>query len=154
MIPQHNFIAVPFSPVIASANANVSNTGNNNRNNLRLSVDTSQQYAFCSCHTFDVSRAVLSCRTCRCQPTPQVVDAQVRRNKSAVDERDHANDQYKVVLAKLEEARAIISQREATISQREATIQVGIAERDNALWTRRARARPSKGGQQRPRPRH
>jgi hypothetical protein len=134
MVPQHTSIVVfyitPFSPVIASVDANMSNTGNNNRNNFHLSVDTSQQLAFCTCHNFDVSRAVLSCRTCRRQPTPQVVDAQVRHNKQAIQERDHANDQYKVAVAKLKEARATISQREATISQREATIKVVIAERD------------------------
>jgi hypothetical protein len=131
MIPQHTSIVVfnitPFSPVIASADTNMSHSGNNNnRNNFQFSMGVSQRNALCACDNFNLDHQavvgeVLTCRACRHTPTPrQVFDA---RSTAANNERDQAIDERNVALAKLEEARS-------TVSLRDATIRRVLAERD------------------------
>jgi hypothetical protein len=131
MIPQHTSIVVfnitPFSPVIASADTNMSHSGNNNnRNNFQFSVGASQRNALCACDNFNLDHQavvgeVLTWRACRRTHTSrQVFDA---RSTAANNERDQAIDERNIALAKLEEARS-------TISLRDATIRRVLAERD------------------------
>jgi hypothetical protein len=115
MILQHTSIIAPFSPAMASADTNMSNTGHNNRFNFHFSADTSN--SLCSCDNFNLDRAVvdevLTCRACRRAPTPrQIFNAQERHNALATT----ANNE-----------------RDAAIARRDADVMSANNERDEAI---------------------